>query len=487
MNRHRRGAARTSLRLYPHQTAGMAFLQGAGRAVLADAPGLGKTRQAILALAGVAPESMLLILCPASLVLHWRDEIQACDPAAAIELLGTPDGACAGRPRWVVAPYDLLPRQLGPLRRIPWAGAILDEAQRLTETPALGRHVAAALRLATALRPLYLLTAAPEAARRLPAALGLPALPVLRRTRAEAPGLPPRQRLWRPVPLDDPALTRAEHRFLTWLEEAAPTRTDRRDVLAELQRVRRALHRAKRPLVAERIRDVLAGGRKLLLLATFPEGVAWQAERFGLACVTLGPEDDLAARARAAQAFREDDRVRLALCHPLAAGFARPPGTHLIVQDLAWVPAELARAEAAGGEAPAAVEYLVGAGTIEAPAARLLAAELARHDAGEAPADSILPRWVKRLRALAPELLPLRGSRRHDPAARLAAIAALSPAGALQPGSRSFRASGAPGLVHRVTWDAEGRLDCSCASFDLRGTCRHVRTVHRSGFDSGGT
>jgi hypothetical protein len=301
MDRHHRGTAQPALSLHPHQVAGVAFLLGAGQAVLADAPGLGKTRQAILTMKDAAPEGLILILCPASLILHWRDEIEACEPAAAVEVLGTMDSACAGPPRWVVASYDLLPRQLGPLRRPAWAGAILDEAQRLTEVPMLGRHVVALLGPMRdgqpKPRPLYLLTASPQAAKLLPLALGLPSLPVLGRTRADAPASPAHQRIWRPVPLEDAALTRAEHRFLAWLDEVGPTSTDRRDLLAELQRVRSALHRAKHRVVADRIRDVLASGRKLLLLAAFPEGLARQAERFGPACVTLRPDDDPAARA----------------------------------------------------------------------------------------------------------------------------------------------------------------------------------------------
>ena len=202
--------------------------------------------------------------------------------------------------------------------------------------------------------------------------------------------------------------------------------------------MRSALHRAKHRVVADHIRDVLASGRKLLLLAAFPEGLARQAERFGPACVTLRPDDDPAARAQAAQAFRDNEGIRLALCHPLTIGFARPAGAHLIVQDLGWDRATLARAETAGAEGPLTVEYLVGAGTVEVSAARLLATEAARQDAGEAPTGSILPDWVQQLRALGPDLLPRRGGRRHDPAVRLAAIAALSPAEFLRPGQRAF-------------------------------------------------
>jgi SWI/SNF-related matrix-associated actin-dependent regulator 1 of chromatin subfamily A len=49
--------------------------------------GLGKTRQAIVALNVAVPSGVILIVCPASLKLNWKREILMVDPAARIEIM----------------------------------------------------------------------------------------------------------------------------------------------------------------------------------------------------------------------------------------------------------------------------------------------------------------------------------------------------------------------------------------------------------------
>ena len=66
----------------------MVFLMSKGRAILADDMGIGKTRQAIVAMQIAAPEGAILVVCPASLKLNWRREIRLVDPEAAIEVIG---------------------------------------------------------------------------------------------------------------------------------------------------------------------------------------------------------------------------------------------------------------------------------------------------------------------------------------------------------------------------------------------------------------
>ena len=89
--------------------------------------GLGKTRQAIVAMQIAAPNGMILVVCPASLKLNWRREIRMVDPDAKIEVLGVADGEQAD-PRWVIVNYDLLAKNAERLHGIPWSGVILDEA-----------------------------------------------------------------------------------------------------------------------------------------------------------------------------------------------------------------------------------------------------------------------------------------------------------------------------------------------------------------------
>ena len=77
--------------------------------------GLGKTRQAIVAMNVGAPEEVILVVCPASLKLNWRREIRMVDPDAVVEVIGAKDGAPNGTPRWVIVNYDLLTKNAARL------------------------------------------------------------------------------------------------------------------------------------------------------------------------------------------------------------------------------------------------------------------------------------------------------------------------------------------------------------------------------------
>ena len=79
--------------LLPYQLDGIAFLVGAGRAVLADDMGLGKTIQAIGAAELLAREAgirKVLVVCPASVKAQWRGEAtRFCDREAQVVAGGT--------------------------------------------------------------------------------------------------------------------------------------------------------------------------------------------------------------------------------------------------------------------------------------------------------------------------------------------------------------------------------------------------------------
>ena len=80
--------------LYPFQRAGVAFLKTAGRALLADDTGTGKTRQSIVTLMehykdGVDPFPALIV-CPNSVKKQWAREIEAVWPGLIVtEVKGT--------------------------------------------------------------------------------------------------------------------------------------------------------------------------------------------------------------------------------------------------------------------------------------------------------------------------------------------------------------------------------------------------------------
>jgi SNF2 family DNA or RNA helicase len=84
--------------LFAHQKAGVQFLATARRALLADEPGLGKTAQAIRALAALVKKGEnpfpALVVCPNSLKLNWEREFEKWWPGVRVQVI---DGAAGVR------------------------------------------------------------------------------------------------------------------------------------------------------------------------------------------------------------------------------------------------------------------------------------------------------------------------------------------------------------------------------------------------------
>jgi hypothetical protein len=123
--------------LLPYQLDGIAFVLGAGRAVLADDMGLGKTIQGVAAAELLAREAdirKVLVICPASLKSQWRNEIHRfCD--RDVQLIA---GRMAERAAqynngcfFTVCNYEQVLKDLLAIEQAPWDLIILDEGQRI--------------------------------------------------------------------------------------------------------------------------------------------------------------------------------------------------------------------------------------------------------------------------------------------------------------------------------------------------------------------
>lgn len=123
--------------LYPYQRTGALFAARAGRSLIADDMGLGKTIQAIAAaeiLARVMGIERVLIVSPTSLKHQWKEEIEKFTdrPAQVIEgLLASRATQYKTEAFFKITNYDVICRDLEPIRT--WAPdlIILDEAQRI--------------------------------------------------------------------------------------------------------------------------------------------------------------------------------------------------------------------------------------------------------------------------------------------------------------------------------------------------------------------
>lgn len=537
--------------LYPHQADGVAFLISKGRAILADDMGLGKTRQAIVAMQVAAREGAILVVCPASLKLNWRREIRMVDPDAAIEVIGArPDRPEDGRPpRWVVVNYDLLRAHAGRLHAVAWAGVILDEAHFVRNNSQRTSQVLKLLGVSDNARApvigppqVYLLTGTPMTNRprdlfNLLRCVGHPAARSfigfarrycaayrndygwvtdgasnleelnllmkevsLRRLKDEVLDLPPKIRSWVPVAVEGAAALNAQRAFARWFAEADASRPNDTAFLAQLTRVRVALHRAKHKAVEERVKDVLATGRKVIVFTAFREGLARHRKTFGDACVTISGEDNAEQRLAAVDRFQTDPACVLAVCNLVAGGvgLTLTAGTHVIFQDLDWVPANHRQAEdrayRLGQTERVTVEYMLADGTLDGFIAELLEAKLALIGAVEGdlpPDESILDGLYARLRALGPALLQeskleqATGEVRERLEALSKSSVGPGDGGTVgqklrDAGVREFRSSRDPSQVYRVTFGRGGHLECTCSGFRWRGNCKHVQEVRRS-------
>ncbi|HEU5072581.1 MAG TPA: DEAD/DEAH box helicase, partial [Polyangiaceae bacterium] len=95
-------------------------------AVLADDMGLGKTLQTLCALSGRA-----LVVCPKSVLFNWEREIRRFRPSLSVSLYHGPNRELDQHADIVLTTYAVLRLDIDALSSVPWAHAVLDEAQAI--------------------------------------------------------------------------------------------------------------------------------------------------------------------------------------------------------------------------------------------------------------------------------------------------------------------------------------------------------------------
>jgi len=124
--------------LYPYQREGVRFAAEAGRAILADEMGLGKTIQAIATAELLRREHFIgqvLILCPATLQVQWRREIERFTAdARAVIIEGTAQQRAAlmeDDAPYKICSYTAMAQDIKNGADIHTDMLVLDEVQRL--------------------------------------------------------------------------------------------------------------------------------------------------------------------------------------------------------------------------------------------------------------------------------------------------------------------------------------------------------------------
>ncbi len=138
--------------LLPYQIDGIAFVVGAGRAILADDMGLGKTIQGIGVAELLAREANIkrvLIVCPASVKSQWRSEMQRFSQRDYQLVLGKASERAEQYNNecfFTICNYEQVLRDIMSIEQVKWDLIILDEGQRIKNWEAKTTRVIKGLR-----------------------------------------------------------------------------------------------------------------------------------------------------------------------------------------------------------------------------------------------------------------------------------------------------------------------------------------------------
>jgi SWI/SNF-related matrix-associated actin-dependent regulator 1 of chromatin subfamily A len=523
--------------LYAHQRSGVVFLLSRRRAILADDMGLGKTRQAIIAVREAAPRGPFLIVCPAGVKLGWEREIRLIEShESEVRVV---DGKTPPLPdaRWTIVNFDLLARYERELGSVAWAGIVVDEAHYIKNG---SRRAAQVLRLVGAdgerdPQAVYLLTGTPMTNRprdlfnllravRHPLSRSFYSFAkrycgafdngygldsrgasnveelartisgvMLRRAKAEALDLPPKTRTWLPVEVEAKQARKLEAQALAFYSDnpqrSGPTWID---FLGRLNKARHALAVAKAPLTIAAVRERVEAGEKVVVFSSYAAVVEKIEAAFGDACVTITGADNSRARQKAADRLQKDDSVRVLVgnLHAAGVGITLTAATHVVFNDLDWVPANHWQAEdriyRIGQTRPAFVTYLCAEGTLDDFVAAQLeqkAGTIGALEGEAADAATVVDQVVEAaVHGERPVLTPQRGPGQASVGLLGDVldlfVQAARGLGELDPTERVIEipSSSDPSTVYRVSVDA-GIASCECKGFQYRGTCSHIRTA----------
>lgn len=524
--------------LFRHQATGVAFLLSRRRAILADDMGLGKTRTAIVAAREQSPAGRVLVVCPASMKHGWRREIAIIEPDAPVAVLGSD---APGDPvRWTVVNYDRLARHAEWLMELQPDVVIVDEAHFIKNRSARS-HRTLSLIAANPDASAYLLTGTPMTNRprdlfNLLKAVEHPAAKsfysfaqrycaafdngyglqtdgasnvdelaqvvsgvMLRRTKDEVLDLPEKVRTWLPIEVSYDRVRALEEQALAYLA-ANPARQGETWIhfLGLLNKARHSLATAKAPETARFVKDLVEGGQKVVVFTSYQAAVDRILKEFDGTSVALTGSHSSDERDDAVQRFQSDDTVRVFVGNLQAAGtgITLTAGTHVVFNDLDWVPANHWQAEdrihRIGQTQPTFATYLSAPGTLDEFVARLLEAKAALvgvvERESEARSTMVADLVDASLDGVDPyAAAPARTETRHTVGLLeeiLALLQQFAPAGLteVQQGVsvHTFPSSSSPGTSYTVEV-VNGVARCDCPGFSYRGNCRHAREALAKG------
>ena len=370
--------------LYEFQKAGVAFLLGHEKALLADDMGLGKTVQAIALVNAAHDVNNVLIACQLMKLEDWAYECaQWLTRPLAIHTYRSSD-VPRHRGGIVIMNYEAVVKHYERLSAIPFDLVIVDESQHIKNARA--KRTKAITRLAKKARRAVFLTGTPMlnrpyelwttlstldpgrwtsfpyffkrycnsdqrgAAHLLELNEILKTTIMLRRRKDDVlADLPPKTRL---IHLVEP--TARAHEALAMLDTASfeealrsGGRTASREQFETMSKARHMLGQEKIPYVIEYAQAVLEGAEKIVIFCHHRDVADEIAAAFGERCVIVHGEIEPGERQRRIQRFREDPgcSVFIGTLAVTGTGLNLQAATHAIFAEIDWVPAILTQAE----------------------------------------------------------------------------------------------------------------------------------------------
>lgn len=396
------------LSYFPFQLEGIHFALARSGTLLADEMGVGKTIQAIGLINADPTIRTVLIVCPASMKLPWKRELERWlerDLAIAVT-----DSDLVLAPI-VIVNYDRLRQHAVALREhLKWDLAIFDECHYLKNPEARRTKIATSIKATRRLalsgtplqnRPVELLpiltwldpinwpaskwhefglrycggcwngfgweyggaTNLEELSHQLRETV------MLRRTKAEVlPALPAKFRSVIELSADSDLARVAQAEFWAferWMEivsgAGGPSGDGYQKNVKSLRRfqgdewdnlaiARHQTALAKAPLVAQFVKELFSGGSgKITLFAHHRDVIATLAEALAeFGPVTLTGASSSPARRKAVERFQSESTTRLFIGNIQAAGTGitlAPASSHAIFAEISWVPAQMTQAE----------------------------------------------------------------------------------------------------------------------------------------------
>ena len=518
--------------LFRHQTTGVAFLLSRRKAILADDMGLGKTRTAIVSAREHSTDGRVLVIAPASVKLGWKREIQLVEPDAAVDVLEKGEPETPGR--WTVINYDRLARFSEYLQKLRPSVIIVDEAHAIKNKSTRSSRTLGLI-AANPDAAVYLLTGTPMMNRprdlfNLLKAIDHPSAKsffsfakrycaaeengygldtngasnvdelakvvsgvMLRRTKDEALDLPEKIRTWLPIEAVKPKVTSLEARALEYLGKN-PSRDGETWItfLGLLNKARHELAISKAESTATFVADLVEAGQKVVVFTAYQAVVDKLASVFANTSVTLTGSHSAKERDEAVQRYQSDSSIRVFIGNIQAAGtgITLTAGTHVVFNDLDWVPANHWQAEdrvyRIGQTQTAFATYLYAPGTLDEFVAALLETKARLVGAIEEEAEarsSMLSALVSAtLDGVDVYASETTGGEYRGTVGLLEETLSLLESFASDQATNAqqgvvvlkFPSSSSPGTSYTVEI-VNGVARCDCTGFTYRGNCSHAR------------